>query len=694
MSARRWFATLLALVVALSLGTTGATAQESQQGQQQQQEQQQRQGARQQATSVEEVVIVTASRTQELMLESPTAVSVIDSADIALSPAQNYADLLRQVPGLNVTQTSARDVNMSARAATGTLDASQLVMIDGRSVYQDFFGFVAWDLLPLDFSEIEQIEVTRGPGSAVWGANALNGVVNIITKSPSSYGNAFRVRAGGGERGTGYGSFTWSGVHDKVGFRLTGGYYTQEAWDRPGPLPNGISRGNFPNFGTEQPKFDARVDVNVSDDAFWGVQAGYAGTGGVIHTGIGPFTIDEGTSFSYVRADYNWRQLNTRAYVNILRGDAINLLNGLPFTFDSETYVFEATNTTTIGQHAATYGGTYRTINFDLSIAPGEDNRSEGGGFVHLDLNLNDYVSVDAGVRGDKFSVLDDVVWSPRGAILIRPTGEGNHVFRASFGRAFRAPSLINNFLNVTIFNAVQLPFVGQFIFPSVAVGNQNLKEQQLDQWEIGYRGSVLDGRLSWDLAFYRTETEDNIDFFPSAVYTAFSPPPGWPLPPFLLPPFGPVLLPSQFSYRNIGKIINKGVELGLRFEPFARNTIVANYSYQQAPDVTGISADEVNRPPQNRFNIGWNGWQDNWYYGASVNWVDEAYWTDVLDSRFWGYTDSYTMVNASLGYMFMDGLGEVSVRVTNLANDKILQHIFGDVIERRAVAEVSLTIR
>ena len=103
---------------------------------------------------------------------------------IESSPAQNYGDLLRAVPGVNVSQTSARDINITARGATSTLETSQLALLDGRSIYQDFFGFVAWDFLPVDTSEIAQIEVIRGPASAVWGANAMRGVVNVISKTP------------------------------------------------------------------------------------------------------------------------------------------------------------------------------------------------------------------------------------------------------------------------------------------------------------------------------------------------------------------------------------------------------------------------------------------------------------------------------------------------------------------------------
>ncbi len=686
MKGRALLALLLGLALLLPALNAGAMAQES--GQQEQEQENRRE-----RTNIEEVVVVTASRVEQLLLDAPTSISVVDSADIALSPAQNYADLLRGVPGLNITQTSARDINMSSRSATGTLDPSQLVLIDGRSVYQDFFGFVMWDLLPVDFSDIDRIEVIRGPGSAVWGANAMSGVINVITKSPYAQGNAFRVRAGGGGRGTGFGSFTWTGVRDKLGFKLNGGYYTQDPWDRPGPLPNGIPRNLFANSGTKQPKFDARVDYNIDNDRWWSISAGYAGSGGILHTGIGPFQLRDGSFFWHFRADYNWKNLNVRAFINALDGDATNLLNGILFLFESKTYDFSATNTTFFGRHSATYGGNFRNINFDLSIAPDEDNRKEGGGFAQLNFNLSDYLSLDAGIRLDKLSVIDESVVSPRGTILVRPTGSSRHVLRAGFGRAYRAPSMINNFLDLTVFNLVQLP-TGPFVFASAVFGNPSLVQEQLDQIEIGYRGSVADGKFSWDMAVYRTEKTDGIDFFASAVYTAFNPPAGWPLPAFFLPPFGPVLLPSAFTYRNIGEIVNKGLEIGLRIQPMPRNSVVVNYSYQKNPEVTGIPVDEVNRPPENRFNVGWNGYTGDWFYSASVNHVGEAYWTDVLDSRFFGTTDSYTTVDGSLGFMFNNGNGEVSVRGTNITDEPVLQHIFGDIIGRRIVLDVSFTVR
>src|SRR5512139_1842927 len=147
---------------------------------------------------VEEAVVVSASRVESALVDAPATMSVLPGATIQVSPAQNYGDLLRAVPGLNVVQMSARDVNLTSRQATGTLATSQLALLDGRSVYLDFFGLILWDLLPTNMSDIKQIEVVRGPASAVWGANALTGVVNIITKTPRETAGTTSVTLSGG----------------------------------------------------------------------------------------------------------------------------------------------------------------------------------------------------------------------------------------------------------------------------------------------------------------------------------------------------------------------------------------------------------------------------------------------------------------------------------------------------------------
>jgi iron complex outermembrane receptor protein len=145
----------------------------------------------------DDIVVVTASRREEQLLNAPATMTVITEDWLTASPSQSVTDLLRLVPGLNTIQTSARDVNVTSRGATGTLSDSMLVLLDGRSIYQDFFGSVFWDFLPVDITEIKQIEVIRGPASAVWGANAMTGVVNVVTKTPREMqGTSLAIRFG------------------------------------------------------------------------------------------------------------------------------------------------------------------------------------------------------------------------------------------------------------------------------------------------------------------------------------------------------------------------------------------------------------------------------------------------------------------------------------------------------------------
>jgi len=116
-----------------------------------------------QEAGYKETVVVSASKTEQQLINAPATMTVITDKQLAVSPSTNYGDILRMVPGVNVSQLSARDVNVTSRAATGSLATSQLAVLDGRSLYQDFFGFVMWDFIPIDGSPAD---VPSGAGAA------------------------------------------------------------------------------------------------------------------------------------------------------------------------------------------------------------------------------------------------------------------------------------------------------------------------------------------------------------------------------------------------------------------------------------------------------------------------------------------------------------------------------------------------
>ncbi len=128
------------------------------------------------------VKITSVSKVSEESFRSPASVFVITSEEIQRSGATSIPELLRQVPGVDVAEISANKWAISARGFTDQLSNKLLVLIDGRSVYTPHFSGVYWDVQDTILDDIERIEVIRGPGAALWGANAVNGVINIITK--------------------------------------------------------------------------------------------------------------------------------------------------------------------------------------------------------------------------------------------------------------------------------------------------------------------------------------------------------------------------------------------------------------------------------------------------------------------------------------------------------------------------------
>lgn len=681
---------------------------------QQKREAEEKKKAEEAQPAFEEQVVVTASKVEQQLVNAPATVTIISTDAIVSTPATNYAELLRAVPGVNISQTSARDFNITTRAATSTLATSQLALLDGRSLYLDFFGFVAWDMVPVNPNEIRQIEVIRGPASAVWGASALSGVVNFISRSPRELaGDSLTIGFGAfdrsveGDEDAGMGTMmSVYGTHaraanDRWAYKVSAGYFGSDAFARPiGEIPNGTGTRYppFHNQGTNQPKFDARVDYDSPNGRDrWTFAGGYAGTEGIIHTGIGPFDMDNSTGLSYGTVRYARDAFKVNVFTNILNGDATGLLaigldgRPLPFVFDTKTFDWEVGNVNTIGaRHVLSYGGNFRYNQFDLSIAPLGDNRTEGGAYVQDEIFLNDHVRFNLGARLDKFSVIDNPVFSPRVAFIYKPLPE--HAIRLSYNRAFRAPSLINNFLQVSIVNQIDLglivpPLAGTlYSFPIQAVGNQELTEEAVTAVELGYTG-IVNQRITLSAAVYWSRTTDGIYFTQTERYRATNPPPGWPLPPIVLELI-PGGLPSQFSYLNLGEIDNKGVELGVDAMVSRALNVFVNYSYQAMPE-TDFAIDEVNLPPTNRFNAGFNFSQGRWLGNASVSFVDDAFWQDVLTRPFHGPTDAYTQVNGAFGVRWANDTIVSTIKVINLFNDDIQSHVFGDILKRQVLGEL-----
>jgi iron complex outermembrane receptor protein len=678
-----------------------------------------------------EDVVVSASKTEQQLVDAPATMTVISEKTLALSPSGSYADILRNVPGTSVTQISSRDVNVNQRGATSSLATGQLTVVDGRSVYLDFFGFTMWEFVPNDLDQIKQIEVIRGPASAVWGANALTGVVNFITKTPREMaGQSMTIGVGSfntdandasaknGSLFYARGTFAQA-VNDRWSYKIGAGYYEADPLARPtGTIPNGGTTQYPPyvNSGTLQPRFDARVDYDFADGiSKVVVSGGYSQTSGMMHSGLGPFKIDQGAMLGFWQATYTRKAMKLQTFMNVLDGTATNVVSvdptGKPMglTFAPKTFDVEFGDTQLWGtKNAFTYGGNLRLNRFHLSIAPGENSRTEGGGYIQDEFIASEHVRIVAGARVDSFSSIADPVFSPRVALVFKPTS--GQSIRLSYNRAYRAPSMVNNNLDTVVATPLPLglisPAFGSAIYyvPTAAVGNPDLKEESVDAYELAYTGYVGSKTLI-SAALYYTKYKDGIYFTETGVWTTA--PPGFPG----LGPFTPdqlwagvmakgIIFPSGYTYNNLGTVVNKGVELGIDHMITNQFTVFANYAFQAQPipsfpgKTETEALAEINLPSKHQFNAGVS-WVNNRFFSTlTVSHASEAFWQDVLDARYHGSTEPYTSVNATFGVKFDGGKYSASVKATNLGNQAIQQHIFGDIIQRQVVGEFKVMFK
>ena len=666
-------------------------------------------------TEFEELVVVTASRSKQALINAPAAVTVVTGETLAATPHQNFADILRRVPGLNATQLSNRDVNIVTRLPAGTISSSQLVLLDGRPLNNEFQGNVFWDQVPIDTGEISQIEVIRGPASAVWGSGAVTGVVNIRTKSPREMvGTTVTLDAGVFDRDVpgndldsgnmGAVSVTHAAaVNDRWAYKISGGYLASDPYARP--TGQGTDGEAFLNT-TSQPKLDARVDYDFPDQkGRLEFAAGIAAQSGNLAVDVGIANIFPGSTQSYARASYLRDAMNLTFFVNKTDAQSQDLVSGIRFDpIDSERYSVDFNDTRLIGKrHVLTYGGNLRYSTFDVAFLPDADNRRNIGVFLQDEIFLTDRLRWVIGGRGDFFKFenrgllgqdeFSDNVFSPRTVLLFKPNE--NHTIRLSYTRAFRAPDEVARSSFIPLpdleidLEALDPAFAGETIdVPFTLTSDSALEGLESTSYEIGWN-AVVSERFLVGAAYYVMELE-NISTFTTILYSSADPPPGWP--PSLLPLLDDLGLPKELRNVNVpGKLDTQGVELSVEARIDRHYSAFANYSWQEeidSSDIEGFDPNDLTQPPSNRVNVGFNADYGRYFGNLAWNYTDEAFWVAFVS----GPTDSFTSLNATVGIRWPDQGVTLMLGGTNLTNDTIQHHIIGDVFRRQFTARLRLT--
>jgi len=219
-----------------------------------------------------DVNVTSVSRRDEPLGQTAAAITVITSEDIRRTGVTSIPEALRLVPGMQVARIGASSWAISARGFNSQLSDKMLVLIDGRTVYSPIFAGVFWELQDLVLDDVDRIEVVRGPGGTLWGANAVNGVVSIITKSAHRTRSTTIIATGGGAESLASASFReGAAISPDTSYRVYGKYSYRDQL----VFPNGTPSQDSARFGRVGFRVDSSKGQNeftLQADAFRGLE--------------------------------------------------------------------------------------------------------------------------------------------------------------------------------------------------------------------------------------------------------------------------------------------------------------------------------------------------------------------------------------------------------------------------------------
>jgi iron complex outermembrane recepter protein len=461
------------------------------------------------------IQVTSVSRKPERLLDAPASVYVITADDIRRSGAGTLPEVLRLAPNLQVAQTSNAGYSISARGMNGSNNSAPnklLVMIDARSVYTPLFSGVFWDAQGVMLEDVERIEVISGPGGTLWGVNAVNGVINITTRSAHATGGALAMVRGatnGGDAALRYGD-----TSGRASWRVYG-----KALERN---HNELASGARVDDARRQQQAGFRADWSRGDDTFSVNGNAYRGNEAQPEPGLinisgsnhrlGTIHIEGGNlTGRWQRQLAGGGTFAVQAYFDFTRRE-------VPPTFTESLDIADVQfqhSLPALGAHGIVWGANYRyswdrVTNSDIvAFLPAKANQSWSSVFVQDEVALRENLRLTVGTRGER-NPYTGMEWLPTARLGWKP-GPG-HAFWASASRTVRAPSR----LDVDAFVPGEPPYV--------LAGGPLVRSEVAKVVELGYRGQPAAGR-SWSVAVYHNIYDDlrTQELLPSRTAVAFA---------------------------------------------------------------------------------------------------------------------------------------------------------------------------
>jgi iron complex outermembrane recepter protein len=613
------------------------------------------------SASIEDLMninVTSVSKKEEKLSSTAAAIFVITQEDIRRSGATNIPDLLRMVPGLDVAQINSNTWAVSARGLNGRFSNELLVMVDGRSVYSPTTGGVFWDTLDLPLEDIERIEVIRGPGGTIWGANAVNGVISIFTKKAADTPGAMAV-VGGGNLDQAFGTAQYGGeIGSATQYRVYLKYFDEDHQPSLAGQDGGDGWHELRSGFRSDTTLSAKDNLTVEGDLY---------------------TAREGQDIGFLASVTSPAVQLLETFVNVSGGSIQSAWNHilsdrsdltLQVSFDRYTRndaLRETRGTSNLDfKHHFAWGQRQDVVwGVDYSYSSSDTN---GGLFVSLNPARLDVQSFGSFVQ-DEITLLPNRLYLTVGTKLERNyytdfhaspsvrlarTLNAHHTIWTAISNAVRTPDETDE--------SIRLDYGG---FPGTGgtpvlvglVGNPELKNEGTIAYEAGYRAAFA--RFSIDLAAYYNDDYDQETVEPLAPVFESTPTPAH------------LFLPT--TYVNLMHGEAHGFEAFGNWKVTERWTLSSGYAFEQihmhldpdSQDTSSVGEAEGSSPvhaAQLRSHLALSprlGWDASAYFVGRV--VDPV-------------VPSYTRLDTGLSWKWSEGLS-LSVVGQNLLRDHHVEY-------------------
>lgn len=469
------------------------------------------------------------SRRNQSLSNVPAAAFIITAEDIRRSGALALPDVLRMVPGIQVAQIDSGRYAVSARGFNGRFANKLQVLIDGRSIYQPFFSGTVWEYDPIPLEDIERIEVIRGAGTAMWGVNAVNGIINIISRHS-------RTQSGSLVSGT-IGSHGQKQLYARAGDSIDADTtWKLSAQGRHAEPSRQLSNDHYSEDDLSNGVIDFRLDRSLSggsDLSLW-ANVGSSSLGDLYPitpnplnpSTLIPVAVTQKVSTQTLGGRYRWltRQGIESSLQTSFSNSSLELKGA--FEVDNRQFDIDYQGRYSFAEHDLLWGASHRTVadevwaKYVLEIGKPEFSQRTTGIFIHDNwMLLRETLQLGLGARWDQTN-LGGNTFSPNATLMWTPTRRDTLWLK--YSKAPRMPARAE--FDVTLLTGYRPPTATT---PPVAFraepGAQPLHQEKMQGVELGYRGQLTQ-QLGLDVSIYRYRYSDIVSgsegtIFPRVLY-------------------------------------------------------------------------------------------------------------------------------------------------------------------------------